>query len=319
MKTAYIDCTPYGYSLLMSNSLLQRMPDLHVHVGDPDTEQLHRLLDGAVGIINGHTIMDKKLLSQCKALKTIVFLGTGASTYIDLAAAQERNIEVLTIRGYGDRTIAEHALALMLSASRHVTAMDRELRRGVWQTPVGVELFGKRLGVLGVGGIGSEVIKIAHAFGMEVVAWNRSPITQDLPCKQTGLEELLRTSDVISLHLALNESTRGIIGQDQLDLMKKEAILINVGRGALVDEPALINALKAKKIAHAALDVFETEPLPANHELTKLENVTLTSHAAFSSQEAMIRLLSSGLDALGKNLKKHTLCREAGHDEKQAK
>lgn len=303
MKTAYIDCTAYGHSVLKANSILDKLPDLHLFVGDPDTQELDALLDGAVGIINGHTLIDAAMLDRCNALKSIVFLGTGASTYIDLDAAEKRGIEVLTVRGYGDRTIAEHAFALMLSASRHVAIMDREIRQGHWRTPVGVELLGKRLGIIGVGGVGSELINMAHGFGMEVVAWNRSPIAKELPCKQVDLDELLRTSDVVSLHLALNDATRGIIAEDQLALMKKEAILVNVGRGALIDEAALVKALQAERIAHAALDVFEQEPLPGDHVLTTLQNVTLTAHAAFSSEEAMARLLSKGFDTLKQNLK----------------
>lgn len=303
MKTAYIDCTAYGHSVLKTNAILDKIPGLELYVGDPSPHELDALLDGTVGIINGHTIIDDALLQRCNALKTIVFLGTGASTYIDLAAAKKRGIEVLTVRGYGDRTIAEHGFALMLSASRHIATMDRELRQGLWRTPVGIELFGKRLGIIGVGGVGKELITMAHGFGMEVVAWNRSPIAQDLLCKHIELDELLATSDVVSLHLALNEATVGIIGAAQLALMKKTAILVNVGRGALVDEAALVQALQTNQIAHAALDVFEQEPLPGDHVLTTLENVTLTAHAAFSSEEAMARLLAKGFDTLKQHLK----------------
>ncbi len=303
MKTAYIDCTAYGHSVLKAHSILDKIPGLQLYVGDPSPQELDELLDTTVGIINGHTIIDAAMLDRCNALKTIVFLGTGASTYIDLAAAEKRGIEVLTVRGYGDRTIAEHTFALMLSASRQIASMDREIRQGIWRTPVGIELLGKRLGIVGVGGVGNELIKMAHSFGMEVVAWNRSPIAKELPCKQLELNELLATSDVVSLHLALNDETRGIIGSDQLALMKKEAILVNAGRGALVDEAALIAALQAKRIAHAALDVFEQEPLPSDHLLTTLDNVTLTAHAAFSSEEAMARLLAKGFDTLKQNLK----------------
>ncbi|TCT09555.1 2-hydroxyacid dehydrogenase [Paralcaligenes ureilyticus] len=305
MKTVYIDCTEYGHSIIKEHSLLDRIPGLVLNVGDPDENALHSLLDGATAIVNGHTVMDAGLLGRCSALKTIVFLGTGASSYIDLAAAEKCGINVLTVRGYGNRTNAEHALALILSASRNIASMDREIRQGKWATPVGMELSGKRLGVVGAGGVGAELIKIAHAFGMDVVAWNRSPIAEGLPCKQVAFDELLISSDVVSLHLTLNDATRGIIGKKQLAMLKKEAILVNVGRGALIDEPALIEVLKNKKIRHAALDVFTQEPLPPNHELTRLDNVTLTAHAAFNSHEAMARLLSQGFDTLAQAINKH--------------
>jgi D-3-phosphoglycerate dehydrogenase len=305
MKTVYIDCTEYGHSIIKEHSLLNRVPGLVLNVGDPDENALHFLLDGATAIVNGHTVMDAGLLGRCSTLKTIVFLGTGASSYIDLAAAEKYGINVLTVRGYGNRTNAEHALALILSASRNIASMDREIRQGKWATPVGMELSGKRLGVVGAGGVGAELIKIAHAFGMEVVAWNRSPIPESLPCKQVEFDELLISSDVVSLHLTLNDATRGIIGKKQLAMLKKEAILVNVGRGALIDEPALIEVLKNKKIRHAALDVFTQEPLPPSHELTTLDNVTLTAHAAFNSHEAMARLLSQGFDTLAQAITKH--------------
>ncbi len=218
-------------------------------------------------------------------MRTIVFLGTGASTYIDVEAAERLGIRVRTVRGYGDRTIAEHAFALILASACHIAKMDRELRRGIWETPVGMELAGKRLGVIGTGGTGREVVKIAAAFGMEVVTWSRSAPPEDLPGTRVSLEELLATSDFVPLHLALNDATRGMLGRSQLEQMRPGAMLINVARAALVDEAALIDRLKSGHIAHAALDVFGQEPLPAGHPLTLLDNVTLTSHAAFKTRK----------------------------------
>ncbi|MEO6985862.1 MAG: NAD(P)-dependent oxidoreductase [Paralcaligenes sp.] len=305
MKVVYIDCTEQGHSIIKEHSLFDKIPDLILNVGDPDDGQLVSLLDGAAAIINGHTTMNADLLGLCSALKIIVFLGTGASSYIDLAAAERQGINVLTVRGYGNRTNAEHAFALILSASRNIASMDREIRQGKWAASEGIELSGKRLGIVGAGGVGTELIKIAHAFGMEVVAWNRSPIPEGLPCKQVALDELLTTSDVVSLHLTLNDATHGIIGKEQLAMLKREAILVNVGRGALVDEMALIEVLKNKRIRHAGLDVFIQEPLPPSHGLTKLNNVTLTAHAAFNSREAMVRLLSQGFDTLAQEIQKH--------------
>ena len=301
MKSVYIDCTELGYSVL-TPAIRSQLPKLIIHKGDPDEKTMALLLEGAVGVINGHTLMDADFLSRYKSLKVIVFLGTGASTYIDLNAAQSLGIQIRTVRGYGDRTIAEHAFALILAAARHIVKMDRELRRGIWDTPVGTELFGKRLGVIGAGGTGSELIKIATAFGMEVVAWNRSAIASDLPCMHVSLDTLLSTCDVVSLHLALHDETRGILGRDQLALMRQGAILVNVARAALVDERALIDALTSGRLAHAGLDVFEEEPLASDHPFTKLENVTLTSHGAYKTHEAIERLISDGFDLLRREL-----------------
>lgn len=302
MKSVYIDCTDFGQSVL-TPAILDKVPGLAIHMGDPDPTTLEAMLDGAVGVINGHTIMDEAMLKRCTALRTIVFLGTGASTYIDLAAAKRVGINVRTVRGYGDRTIAEHAFALMLAGARSLARMDREIRRGEWIAPVGVELASKRLGVIGTGGIGRELIRMADAFGMEVVAWNRSGIPADLPCKEVTLDEALETSHVVSLHLTLNDATTGLLNREKLQKLRPDAILVNVARGALVDETALVDLLRQGRIAHAALDVFEQEPLPVDHPLTTLGNVTLTSHAAFKSREAMVRLLSRGFDLLQEDLR----------------
>jgi D-3-phosphoglycerate dehydrogenase / 2-oxoglutarate reductase len=301
MKSVYIDCSPFARSVL-TPAMLEAHPDLITYDGDPDPVMLDTLMHDAVGIINGHTYMDAAFLARYPKLRSIVFLGTGASLYIDVEAAARLGISVRTVRGYGDRTIAEHGFALMLAAARKIGQMDRDLRRGAWETPVGVELAGKRLGVIGTGGTGREVIRMAHAFGMEVIAWNRTPCTEDLPCNFVSLDTLLSTSDVVSIHLALNEATRGFLSRERLSMMKRDAMLVNVGRGALIDESALDDLLKQGRLAHAALDVFEQEPLAADHPLTHLDNVTLTSHGAFKTREAMTRLVSGGLALLCEEL-----------------
>ena len=301
MKCVYLDCTEFGRSVL-TPAVLDKVPDLVLHIGDPDPATLEALMDGAIGVVNGHTAMDDAFLSRHRALRTIVFLGTGASTYIDVNAAQRLDIRVRTVRGYGDRSVAEHAFALILAAARNIARIDRDLRRGAWEAPVGMELAGKRLGVVGTGGTGRALIRIASSFGMQVVAWNRSRPPEDLPCPLVPLEALLASSDVVSLHLALNDATRGLLGRSQLERMRPGAMLINVARGALVDEAALIDRLRGGHLAHAALDVFEQEWLPAGHPLTLLDNVTLTSHIAFKTREAMTRLLADGFDALRQDL-----------------
>ncbi len=304
MKTVYIDCPPYNHAILRTHGLLQRVPDMQVYIGEPDRSTLHELVQDAVALINGRTYMDAELLRRSPALKTIVFLGTGASSYIDLGAAEALGIEVRTVIGYGDRTVAEHAMALMLAASRNVALMDRDIRCGKWHTMRGLELTGKRLGIVGLGAIGRTLAHMGAQFGMEVVAWNRSRVAGELPCKMVTLDELLETSQLISLHLALNEATENMIDAKKLALMRHDAILINVARGALVDERALIDALRSQRIAHAALDVFDQEPLPPGHPLTTLDNVTLTAHAGFSSEEAIKRLLSQGIDALEESMRR---------------
>jgi D-3-phosphoglycerate dehydrogenase / 2-oxoglutarate reductase len=246
--------------------------------------------------------MPAELLRRCPRLRSIVFLGSGASSYIDLAAAETLGIVVRTVLGYGDRTVAEHAMALMLAAARQITGMDRALRLGQWEPLDGMELAGKRAGVIGTGGIGATFMRLTDAFGMDVVAWNRTTPSEPLPGRQVPLEELLETSDVISLHIALNEETRGFLDAARLTRVKPRAILINTARGALVDEAALIAALESGRLGHAALDVFAEEPLPGGHPLTRLANVTLTAHAGFKTPEASRRLLSMGIDLAARDL-----------------
>jgi D-3-phosphoglycerate dehydrogenase len=301
MKHVYIDCSEFGRSVLTPD-ILSQLPDLEIYTGDPDSDTLEQMLSGAVGVINGHTSMNKDLLSRHPSLRSIVFLGTGASSYIDVAAAEQAGIAVRTVRGYGDRTIAEHAFAMIMAGARQLTRMDRDIRNGEWQPSVGVELAGKQLGVVGTGSVGSELIRIADAFGMEVVAWNRSGVAADLPCKPVTLDKLLASSRVVSLHLALTDDTHGLLNRRRLETLRRDAIFVNVARGALVDEKALCDLLCKKRIAHAALDVFEHEPLAADHPFRTMDNVTLTAHAAFKSREAMVRLLSEGFAKLRADL-----------------
>jgi D-3-phosphoglycerate dehydrogenase len=173
--------------------------------------------------------------------------------------------------------------------------MDRAVRAGVWEPLESMQLNGKTLGLIGLGGIGREVARIARGIGMEVIAWNRSP-RPDAGVPLVGLDELLARADVISLHLALNDETRGLLDAKRLASTKPGVILVNTARGALVDETALIDALERGHIRHAGLDVFHAEPLRPDHPLVRMENVTLTSHAAFRTLEASMTLMRRAID-----------------------
>ena len=248
--------------------------------------------------MNDHTRMDEALLAACPNLKSIVFLGTGAASFIDLAAAERLGIRVRAYGGYGDQSVAEHAIALMFAAARQVATMDRAVRRGQWEALNGIELAGKVLGVVGTGGIGKAMVRLGAGLGMRVIAWNRSGVPDGLPCRAVELDALLAEADVVSLHVALNEGSRGLIDRRRIGLLRPGAILINTARGAILDEPALVTALQEGRIGHAGLDVFADEPLPQDHPLTRLENVTLTAHAAFATEEASTRLLRMALEIL---------------------
>ena len=293
IRTAYIDCSALMLSLLDEIGTPHGMI---VHAGDPSRSELEALIADADIVLNGHSHMDQALIASARKLRSIIFLGTGASSYIDIPAAGKIGVRVRNIRGYGDRTVAEHAFGLLLSAARNTAAMDRQMRQGIWNASEGMELLGGTLGLIGLGGVGSEMARIANGFGINVIAWNRSGIPDGVPARVVDLEVLLAMSDAVSLHLVLTPETKGLLDAARLAKLKPGALLVNTARGALVDETALISALKNGMIAHAALDVFETEPLPPGHPLTKLENVTLTSHAAWKSRAASRRLLQIGLN-----------------------
>lgn len=290
---AYIDCSPLMADLLAGCGTLAE--GIVVHHGDPTPAALSRLVQDARVVLNGHTMMNAALLADAPDLKSIVFLGTGALSYVDMAEAARRGIAVRVVRNYGDRTIAEHAFGLLLAAARDFARMDRDIRAGVWAAREGIELHGKTLGVVGTGPVGAEMVRIAAGFGMRVVAWNRSGIDPALPCEELALDRLLADADAVSVHLALTPKTRGFFDAARIRRLRRGVLLVNVARGALFDEATLLDALRDGHIGHAAFDVFTTEPLPAEHPFVTLPNVTLSAHAAWKSREASQRLLREGL------------------------
>ncbi len=302
-KAVFIDC-PEFLGLLYDDKLRAIVPGLVMNIGDPPGGDTPAILSGAVGAINDHTFMDESCLKACIGLKSIVFMGTGASSYIDVTAAEKIGIRVRTIRDYGNRTVAEHAVALMFAAGRRIAEMDRAIRTNHWETLDAIEFEHKTLGVVGTGGIGREMIRLGDGLGMKVLAWNRSGVSGDLPAEACELDDLMARSDVVSLHLSLTDETVGMIDSRRIGLMHPHAILINTARGSIIDEGALIAALQQSKIAHAGLDVFAEEPLPTSHPLLTLENVTLTAHSGFMTREASTRLLRMALEIMRKELDK---------------
>lgn len=270
-------------------------PPITLHEEDVPEGGLFGRLDGYDFVIDDHSAMPTAVLRRCKRLRHVIFLGTGARSYMDPDELAASGIEVHTIRGYGDTAVAEHAIALMWAAARQVARMDRAIRAGTWLRTEGVELKGKTIGVVGFGGIGGEVARIALGSGMRVLAWNRSAKSA-ANVTFVPLDTLLAESDVVSLHLLLVDETRGLLGRSELARMRPRALLINTARAALVDEAAMLEALESGRLGHAALDVFTSEPLPPDHPLTKLDNVTLSAHSGFRTPEASERLVRSGLD-----------------------
>jgi D-3-phosphoglycerate dehydrogenase len=263
---------------------------------DPDitSDQYPKLLDGAEIAVVDHTALPTEIAKQCKGLKHVVFLGTGARSYMNPEELAELGIEVHLIKGYGDTAVAECAIALMWEGARGLARMDREMRAGNWLREDAMQLTKKTLGLIGFGGIASEVARIALGSGMRVIAWNRSP-KKHPKVEFVELDELLTESDVVSIHLLLNDETRGLVSRACIEAMKPGVILVNTARGAIVDEEAMIEALSSGQIRHAGLDVFNTEPLPAGHPLTKIPNVTLSAHSAFRTPEASENLIGAAL------------------------
>lgn len=268
-------------------------PEMRIH-RDPDIapEELPNVLDGAGIAIVDHTALPTAIARNCAGLKHVVFLGTGARSYMNPEELAELGIEVHLIKGYGDTAVAESTIALMWAAARGIAQMDREMRAGNWLREDGMQLRGKTLGLIGFGGIAAEVARIASGSGLRVIAWNRTP-RHHASVEFTALDALLAQSHVVSLHLLLNDETRGFVSRQRIAAMRPGVILVNTARGALVDEAAMIEALRSGHIRHAGLDVFNTEPLASDHPLTQLPNVTLSAHSAFRTPEASENLIEA--------------------------
>jgi phosphoglycerate dehydrogenase-like enzyme len=236
------------------------------------------------------TQFTRELFEKLPDLRIIAQTGNHAQ-HIDLAAAAERGVIVARASGGFSYGAAELALALAMALMRQIPSADRALKRGEWRTPMTRVLHGKTLGIIGLGHVGRHVASLGRAFGMQVLSWSRNSPPEDL-------DELLRTSDVVSIHATLSSETRALIDQRRFALMKPTAYLINTARGAIVDTNSLVEALREKRIAGAGLDVFEQEPLPAGHPLTKLENVVLTPHLGWPTDEAYERFADAAADVL---------------------
>ncbi len=298
MRALFIDCNdqlaPVWQKVVRADD-----PKIDVKLKPFARDELPRVVGLYEIVLDDHSYMPTEMVAQCKRLKHIVFLGTGAASYMNIDELKARGVTVHTIKGYGDVAVAEHTIALMFAAARDIARMDREVRSGVWTPQEGVQLAGKMLGVIGLGGIGTEVARIGVGLGMRVAAYNRTP--RQIPgVAMVNIDTLLAGSDVVSMNLMLNDATRGFLSKERIARMKQGTIFVNTARGALVDEQALIEALQSGHLRHAGLDVFHAEPLKADHPLAQLPNVTLTSHAAFRTLEASMTLLRRAINIVKK-------------------
>jgi D-3-phosphoglycerate dehydrogenase len=271
-------------------------PQVTIHLDpDVDPKTIPDVLGGAEIAIVDHSYLPTDVAKRCAGLKHVVFLGTGARSYMNPEELADIGVTVHTIKGYGDTAVAECAMALMWESARGISRMDREMRKGAWLRTESMQLTGKTLGLVGFGGIAAEVGRMASGIGMNVLAWNRTP-KSTANVTFVDIDTLLKESHVVSMHLLLNDETRGFLSAKRIAAMKKGAIIVNTARAALVDEAAMIEALKSGHLRHAGLDVYMVEPLPDDHVLKTIGNVTLSAHSAFRTPEASDNLIAAALE-----------------------
>jgi phosphoglycerate dehydrogenase-like enzyme len=253
-----------------------------------DADEVVRRLAGfdVLVAMRERTRFPAEVLERLTDLRLLVSTGP-VNAAIDVAAAHRLGITVCGT-GYQSHPTIEHTWALILGAARNLVAEAESMRTGGWQVTVGEGLYGKTLGIVGLGRIGSEVARIGQAFGMDAIAWSRSltpEVAAEHGVRAVTKEQLLAESDVVSIHVVLNEGTRGLVGATELGSMKPSAVLVNTSRGPVVDEAALVEVLREGRIRGAAIDVFDTEPLPADHQLRSLPNALLTGHVGYVNRD----------------------------------
>ncbi|AEF96185.1 phosphoglycerate dehydrogenase [Methanotorris igneus] len=269
--------------------ILEEVGDVEIATGLSKEELLEKVKDAEVLVVRSGTKVTREVIENAEKLKVIGRAGVGVDN-IDLDAATEKGIIVVNAPDASSISVAELTMGLMLAAARNIPQATASLKRGEWDRKSfkGIELYGKTLGIVGLGRIGQQVAKRAQAFGMNIIAYDPyipEEVANSLGIKLVDLNTLCKESDFITLHVPLTPKTKHMIGKEQINLMKKNAIIVNCARGGLIDEKALYEALKEKKIRAAALDVFEEEP-PKDNPLLTLDNVIGTPHQGASTEEA---------------------------------
>lgn len=254
-----------------------------------DVEELGRRGRDADIIAIGNLPFPREVLEKCENVKMLAVAFTGLD-HVDLKYCEERGIKVQNCAGYATTAVAELTFGLLLDLCRNIGKCDTAARNGGTKAGlIGFELEGRTMGIVGTGAIGARVAKLAAAFGMDVIAYSRTP-GKVAGVRYVSLEELLAQADVVSLHVPLTDETRGMIGAEELALMKETAVLVNTARGPVVDTKALADALNSGRIAGAAIDVFDAEPpLDADEPLINAKNTVVTPHVAFATDESMIK------------------------------
>jgi len=299
MRVAILDDIHHAYEGTTGIRRLRDRAEVQIFIhpfGDPSA------LRGFDALVANRerTRFTRSLLEQLPDLRIIAQTGNHAY-HIDLTAAEERRIIVAKATGGFCTSAAELAIGLMIAVMRQIPSIDREVKLGRWPTPMTHVLRGKTLGIVGLGYVGRHVVKIARAFEMKVLAWGprlSREAAASVGAESCELDDLLSSSDIVSVHATLSPESRGLIDARRLRLMKPTAYLINTARGPIVDEPALCAALASGQIAGAGLDVFDEEPMASAHPLTRLANVVLTSHIGWPTDEIYKQFADAAADAL---------------------
>ncbi len=281
-----------------------RVPDASVvvfsdHVADEDALVARLEPFDVVVAMRERTPFPRSTLSRLPNLKLLVTAGV-RNRSIDVEAATEIGVPVCGTRNLATPTV-ELTWGLILATARHIPEEDAAVRAGGWQHTVGTDLAGATLGVIGLGRLGERVARIGQAFGMDVIAWSQNLTDEraaEVGARRVDKEELLEASDVVTIHLVLSDRTRGLIGAKEFGLMKPTAVLINTSRGPIVDEAALIEAIREKRIAGAGIDVYDVEPLPVDSPLRELRKVVLTPHIGYGTRGSYERYHGEAVDAV---------------------
>ncbi len=307
MKIAVID---HVYLEKEHIKRLRSLGDLEVFDEPPKTlDELKKRTESADIVMVGWTDLTREVIGFSKRLRMVSIWATTCH-YVDLKAAGERGVVVSHVPGYAMEAVAEHTFALLLGAARRLTHADKHVRKGDfdWRPFGGVELQGKTLGIIGTGSIGCRVAEIAKGFDMQILAYDKFPNVkraEQIGMEYVDLQALLKKSDFITIHVTLTPATAGLLGKKEIDAMKRGVALINTSQGKVIDEKALVDALRSGSVSFAGLDVFSEEPPAKDNPLFKLDNTILSPHIGFHTVEAIRRCTDICIDNIARFVEGH--------------
>lgn len=288
-----------GFEPLQEDPLADIAQAEYYYDSPPSEAFLDRCRDAEV-VVWGWVNITNEMLDELKRLEMVVYMGIGPESQLDMKNARSKGITICNTPNYGDLAVAEHGIALMFALARHVVQADNSMRRSEWGSYEGTEIRGATMGIVGLGGLGSELATIGNALGMNVLCYTKRPSEERAKEHNVifvSLDELMSSSGYIQCAPVLNDETRGIIGAHELGLMKKDAYLINVSRGPVVDQEALLEVLRDGRIAGFATDVYANEPVISD-PLAELDNTVLTPHVAYDTPGAKHNMLQIAINGV---------------------